>query len=175
MLPIHKCFLRLYPARHREEFGEEMLSVHQERCAECDALNGYARAAFYMKEVSGLLRGAMLEHLRALSIFNHTFLLSTRRFNMRNGFRFPKSTAVLMTIILAGVILAIHKGEVIATSLAPFDQPVTPIHPGHSYLLPGFVAGFIFFYAAGLIGWVIVYALRRSGVHRLADMSTQSK
>jgi hypothetical protein len=29
----------------------------------------------------------------------------------------------------------------------------------------------MFFYAAGLVGWVILFTLRRSGVHRLAEMS----
>lgn len=94
---------------------------------------------------------------------------------MRNGFRFPKSTAVLMTIILAGVIVAIRKGEVIATTLPPFSQPITPIHPAHSYLLPGVIAGILFFYAVGLAGWAIVFALRRSGIHRLAEMSGEQK
>jgi len=94
---------------------------------------------------------------------------------MRNGFRFPKVTIVFMALILAGVVVAIRKGEAIATSLPDFSQPVTPIHSGHSYLLPGVFAGFIFFYAAGLVGWAIVFALRRSGVHRLADMSGGQK
>ena len=94
---------------------------------------------------------------------------------MRNGFRFPRTTAVLMTIILAGVIVAIRMGEAIATSLPSFSQPITPIHPAHSYLLPGVVEGFLFFYAAGLAGWAIVFALRRSGVHRLAQMSGDQK
>lgn len=94
---------------------------------------------------------------------------------MHNGFRFPKSTAVLMTIILAGVILAIRKGEAIAASLPNVSQPIAPIHSAPSYLLPGVIAGFIFFYAAGLTGWAILFALRRSGVHRLADISGEHK
>lgn len=92
---------------------------------------------------------------------------------MRNGFRFPKTTAVLMTIILAGVIVAIRKGEAIAASLPDVSQPIAPIHSAPSYLLPGVVAGFIFFYGAGVIGWAILFALRRSGVHRLDDMQPE--
>lgn len=92
---------------------------------------------------------------------------------MRNGFRFPKSTAILMTIILAGVIAAIRKGEAIAASLPHVSQPIAPIHSTPSYLLPGVIAGFIFFYAAGLTGWAILFALRRSGVHRLCNLSEQ--
>jgi len=89
---------------------------------------------------------------------------------MRNGFRFPKATAILMTIILAGVVVAIRKGEAISASLPNVSQPIAPIHSAPSYLLPGVIAGFVFFYAAGLIGWAILFALRRSGVHRLDEM-----
>jgi len=33
----------------------------------------------------------------------------------------------------------------------------------------------IVFYAAGFAGWAILFALRRSGVHRLAQMSEEVK
>jgi hypothetical protein len=33
----------------------------------------------------------------------------------------------------------------------------------------------VIFYAAGLVGWAILFALHRSGVHRLADMTTEQK
>jgi len=94
---------------------------------------------------------------------------------MRNEFRFPKTTAVLMTIILAGVVLAIQRGEAIQGSLPYANPPVGPIHPVHSALLPGVLFGLAFFYAAGLIGWAILFALRRSGVHRLDETSVQPK
>jgi hypothetical protein len=90
---------------------------------------------------------------------------------MRNGFRFPKSSAVLMTIILLGVILAIRKGEVIAYSLPHVNPQLPPIQPARSVLLSGILLTFMFFYAAGLVGWAILFALRRSGVHRLAEVS----
>jgi hypothetical protein len=31
----------------------------------------------------------------------------------------------------------------------------------------------VFFYAAGAVGWAILFALHRSGVHRLADVAEQ--
>lgn len=92
---------------------------------------------------------------------------------MRTGFRFPRTTAVLMTIILAGVVLAIEKGEAIEGSLPYANPPIGPIHPVHSTLLPGIVMGFALFYAAGLIGWAILFAMRRSGVHRLDETSSR--
>lgn len=94
---------------------------------------------------------------------------------MRNGFRFPKSTIVFMTLILGGVLTAIKKGEDIATSVPQDIGPVGPIHiqSVHPILLGGMPLFFAIFYAAGLIGWAILHALRRSGVHRLADLSEQ--
>lgn len=92
---------------------------------------------------------------------------------MHSEFRFPKATAVLMTIILAGVVLAIQKGEAIHASVPDTNLPVGPIHPVHSTLLPGVVIGLASFYAAGLIGWAILFALRRSGVHRLDETSAK--
>jgi hypothetical protein len=170
---LYRKLLVLYPAQHREQFGEEMADVFRQ--AEQSRVGFIARGRFYLKELAGILQGVLREHLRILVGGDAALSLYTRRFTMHNGFRFPKATAVLMTLILAGVVLAIHKGEVIATSLAPFSQPVTPIHPAHSYLLPGVVAGFLFFYAVGLAGWAILFALRRSGVHRLDEMSTERK
>lgn len=177
MLNVCQTLLRLYPAAYRTEFGEEMIAVFEDIHADVDQKSLAARGFFYVREIAGLVSGAFRERLHfrfnAPSAPDVPFL--PRRFTMRNGFRFPKSTPILMAIILAGVILAIRKGEVIATSLAPFDQPVTPIHPAHSYLLPGVIEGIIFFYAAGLIGWAVVFAMRRSGVHRLDDVSSGPK
>lgn len=177
MLNVCQMLLRLYPATYRAEFGEEMIAVFEDVRADCDRKSLAAQAVFYIREIAGLVSGAFRESLHFrfnASNAPHVAFLP-RRFTMRNGFRFPKSTPILMAIILAGVVVAIRKGEVIATSLAPFDQPVTPIHPAHSYLLPGVFEGFIFFYAAGLIGWAVVFAMRRSGVHRLDDVSSGPK
>lgn len=92
---------------------------------------------------------------------------------MRSEFRFPKTTAVLMTIILAGVAMIIKKGEAIEASWRSGQPPLGPIEPVHSTLLGGIAVLFVCFYAAGLIGWGILFALRRSGVHRLAETSAE--
>ena len=94
---------------------------------------------------------------------------------MHTEFRFPKATAILMTIILAGVMLAIKKGEAISTSLPYSNPPVGPIQPTHSVLVGGILLAFAFFYAAGMIGWIILFAMRRSGVHRLDETSAAPK
>jgi len=171
MLRVYRKLLRLYPTEYRELFGEEMIAVLLQERDENANRKLAARARLALREIAGLVGGALHEHVRVRFEFRDVLFLYDGRFTMRNGFRFPKATAVLMTIILAGVIVAIRKGEVIATTLPPFSQPVTPVHPAHSYLLPGVIAGILFFYAVGLAGWAIVFALRRSGVHRLADVS----
>jgi hypothetical protein len=168
-LKLYRNALRIYPAFHREQFGEEMIAVFRELRAEMAAKGRFARIRFCARELAGVVAGALREHGRVLGGDHVWQLFSHRRFTMRTEFRFPKATAVLMTIILAGVVLAIQRGEAIQHSLPNANPPVGPIHPVPSTLLPGIVIGFAFFYAAGLIGWAILFALRRSGVHRLDE------
>jgi len=175
MTHVYQRLLWLYPAEHRREFGDEMCAVFDEARLDSQEKNVAAWASFLTREFAGLLAGALREHVRALANFDITDILSTRRFNMRNGFRFPKSTAILMTIILLGVIMAIQKGESIANSLPHVNPQIAPIFEGHSALLPPIALYVAFFYVLGLIGWIILHALHRSGVHRLDDISEQTK
>ena len=173
-LRLFRHALRLYPANHREQFGEEMLAVFRELQAETATKGMFARNRFCARETAGVVAGALREHWRGLGGDHLWPLFSNRRFTMRTEFRFPKATAVLMTIILGGVILAIQKGEAISASLrGAVDPPIGPIHPVHSVLVGGLVLGFVFFYAAGFIGWAILFAMRRSGVHRLDETSAK--
>lgn len=91
---------------------------------------------------------------------------------MRTQFRFPKATPILMALILAGVVLAIQKGAAIQASLPDVNPPIGPIHQVEHGFLPVIVLLLVPFYAAGLIGWVILFALRRSGSHRLDAVSS---
>jgi hypothetical protein len=171
MLTIYRQLLRLYPAAYRARFGEEMLAVFSEVESENESNSVLARGLFCLREATGLISGALSEHLRSMIGAPG----SMRRFTMRDGFRFPKATAVLMTIILAGALLAIKRGEDIAASLPHVNPQIAPIQPVGSVLLPPIALFFAFFYAAGLIGWAILFALRRSGVHRLAEISGERK
>src|SRR5579863_10153638 len=168
---IYQSLLRLYPAEHRREFGEEMAAVFSEIWAETESKGPLACSLFWTREVAGLVKGAFHEHLRLVPGVNGVSL-STRRFTMRNGFRFPKTTIVFMALILGGVLVAIKKGQDIATSVPDINPPLqVHIQPVHSILLGGMPLFFAIFYAAGLIGWAILFALKRSGTHRLADVS----
>jgi hypothetical protein len=174
-LRLYRHALRLYPAFHRERFGEEMLALFRQLQAEIATKGIFAQGLFCFREFTGVVAGALREHWRVLGGDHFWLLVSNRRVTMHNEFRFPKTTAVLMTIILAGVVLAIEKGEAIQGSLPYVNPPIGPIHPVHSTLLPGVVLGLAIFYAAGLIGWSILFALHRSGVHRLDETSVQPK
>ena len=172
MLRIYRCLLHLYPAVHREQFGEEMRSVFSDVQAETAQKGIAARTFLCIRETAGLLTGALQQHIRVLLGPRVWPPFPTRRFTMRTGFRFPKTTAVLMTIILAGVLVAIKKGEGIEASLANVNPPGSILETN---MLPGIALGLAAFYAAGLIGWAILFALRRSGVHRLDAISAEQK
>ena len=90
---------------------------------------------------------------------------------MRNGFRFPKATVVFMMLILGGVLMAIKKGGDIARSLPDVNPQIAPIQPSHWALVPPVVLLWMFFCALGLVGWVVLFGLRKSGMHRLERMS----
>jgi hypothetical protein len=172
-LSLYRLALRLYPAAHRERFGEEMVAVFRELQAEDVSRGVLSQSRFCVCETAGVVAGALREHWRVWGGEHVWLLFSSRRLRMHTEFRFPKATAVLMTIILAGVVLAIQKGEAIQASVPYANPSVGSIHPVHSTLLPGVVIGLASFYAAGLIGWAILFALRRSGVHRLDETSAK--
>lgn len=164
MLRLYRCLLLLYPVDHRHQFAEEMVAVFRDVHAEATAKNKIARIFFCLRETTGLLAGALQEHLRAMGATPVWLPIPTRRLFMRSEFRFPKATAVLMTIILAGVVMAIEKGEGIVASLS-----ASP----HFHFFPGVMLMLGVVYAAGVIGWAILFAMRRSGVHRLETSADQ--
>ena len=172
MLTVYRKLLSLYPAKHRELFGEEIMAVLRDEKEESANKKFWSRSRLFFREATGLLNGALREHFRVWREIQDGVDFAAGRFAMRNGFRFPKTTIVFMMLILGGVLTAIKKGQDIAASVPNVDPPL-PIHiqPTHSILLGGMPLFFAFFYAAGLIGWAILFALRRSGVHRLADIS----
>ena len=156
MLTIYKHLLRLYPATHRRHFGEEMFAVFQELQADSTRIGASRQLRFYLRESGGLVIGALAEHWRQ-------FL--KRRLSVRNEFRFPKMTWVLMTIILAGVVMAIAKGEAISVSVPPMSPALPPIHPAHG-LLSNWGLSFLIMYVIGVtIGGVVFFVRRSVGIN----------
>jgi len=171
---LYEGFLRLYPRAYRQQFGDEMVAVFREADADVHKKGSLCKARFYFREIGGLWRGAFAEHAHHILGSHLRLPLSPRRFTMRSEFRFPKSTTALMVIILGGVVLAIEKAKAIRASLPDTNPQLPPIRPEHFTFFPTIALIFAFFYAAGLLGWVILFALRRSGVHRLSEISDRA-
>jgi hypothetical protein len=159
MLRLYKGLLHLYPAAYRQEFGEEMQWVFLQAQAEGSIGPLLRRAAFYLREVSGLLSGAAQAHF--LSLFGVDDGLRHRRFKMRPQYRFPRSTVFLMWVILAGVVLAIEKARDVATA-----RPHEVVVAWKS--LPLFLLLFPALAGVAVVAiWGLLFALRRTGLHRL--------
>jgi hypothetical protein len=167
---LYRCLLWLYPSSYRQEYGEEMAAVFCEARAEIARDGAVKRSLFWFREIYGLARGAVDEHVRALVGSHSWVLLPTRRFTVNSEFRFPKATAILMAVILAGTVLAIEKAQAISASLPHTNPPVGPIQPAHLTFLPPVLLMFAMAYGAGVIGWALLFALKRSGVHRLSGI-----
>ena len=87
---------------------------------------------------------------------------------MRPEFRFPRSTVLLMSIILGVVVLAIEKANGIQVKYGAASKSILPALPSS--------LGFMLLSACAIavIVWGILFALGRTGVHRLADLKPGS-
>lgn len=173
MLSVYRLLLELYPLEYRQQFGEEMVDVFQTVRREKENKGLVEQGAFCVREIAGMVSGAVRERLRSIGA-ESGLSLYTRRFDMRDGFRFPKATAILMMIILAGIALAIEKARAIQAAYSN-GNPIVPLEAAHLTFFPTVVLLLVIFYAVGLAGWGILFALRRSGVHRLDEMAAERK
>jgi hypothetical protein len=147
MLHLYRLLLWLYPARLVEEFGEEMAAVL------CDLHRGSrtgmfaVRWWFGLREVSGLLSGALREQFYER---NRNLSGGTMR-----SFRFPRWTIVMMILIFCAVNTAIEKGRLASVQLS--GGPAS----SHWWTLPGvFMFVFAFLAGVGLAGYGVLLAFR---------------
>lgn len=161
-LTAYCWLLWLYPRSYRHEFGEEMRFVF--RNARSDLPQALAaKISFYRREFCGLLSGALSAHLDRL--FGPT--IPFRRFDMQPQFRFPRSTVFLMWVILAGVLLTIEKAKAIQVKYGPEEvMAVWNSLPWFLFLFPALAC------AAVVAVWGVLFALRRTGMHRLDGVGT---
>ena len=162
MLSFYRWLLYLYPSLYRREYADEMISVFRD--AKADVSDGSAgeRISFRARETWGLLAGAVQEHIRIMG--GSYQLISFKRFNMRPEFRFPRSTVFLMSIIFAGVILAMEKANTIQVKYGAGSGSIWPS-------LPWFLGlTLLFTCATAIVVWGILFALGRTGAHRLANL-----
>jgi hypothetical protein len=162
LLTVYRSLLYLYPESYRHEFGEEMIAVFGEaRTHLSPAL--IANITFHQREFRGLLSGALRAHFDRL--FGPAVLFS--RFYMQPQFRFPRSTVVLMCVILAGVVLAINK----AVDVVQLKQGVRPgSNPSWEPMLGAVMLTLGVVLAAVAVVWGVLFATRRTGMHRLEEM-----
>jgi len=170
MLALYQLLLSLYPASYRDEYQQEMLSVLAELNEESSQHSWPAQLLLGARETAGLLRGALQEHFYACTGFDPLDGFPNRRIPMRSEFRFPKTTVTLMAIILVAIIVAIEKAKAISESIPPSSTPVGPIRPEYVGVVPAFLIALGSAGVMGLIGWAILFALRRSGIHRLSSV-----
>jgi hypothetical protein len=162
MLRFYRWLLYLYPSLYRREYGDEMISVFRDAQADVNDGSFGERISFRADEAWGLLAGAVQEHIRIIG--GRYQLISFTRFNMRPEFRFPRSTVFLMSIIFAGVILAMEKAHTIQVKYAAGVGSIWPSLPwflGLALLLTCVTA---------MLVWGILFALGRTGTHRLANI-----
>ena len=176
MLLLYEFLLRLYPAAYRAEYAEEMVDVLSEVLTEHQkkgALSLFLSAGY---EITGLLKGAVREHISLVTGSSRGGKSLSRRLTMHSDFRFPKVTVTLMGLILLAVFLAIQKAKDIQASIAYANPQAGPIHATQQLaLFPTFLFVLASACIIGLLGWVILFALRRSGSHRLSDVDTSSR
>jgi hypothetical protein len=166
MLRIYQGLLRLYPAAYRLEFRDEMAWVFAQ--AQADLHHGLIRrVGFYSREFSGLVCGAAQSHLRYLFGFHDW--LPFRRWNMRPEFRFPRSTVILMCVILAGVVLAIDKAKDIVRMKDGLPPGTITVWDS---MLGSVVCALLLVIAMVAAVWGILFALRRTGMQRLDNIQT---
>ena len=165
MLRLYQGLLSLYPAAYRREFGEEMQSVFLQAQAERNMAPWLKLATFDAREILGLLSGAAQAHL--FSLFETDDWIRLRRFNMRPQFRFPRSTVFMMCVILAGVVLAIEK----AKTIVQMKEGVPPISAAGWHPLFWLYPFALALAVAGAV-WGVLFALRRTGIHRLDEIHT---
>jgi len=171
MVAFYQMLLSLYPASYREQYQQEMQGVLVQLDEEFSHQRWPARLSLAARESAGLLRGALQEHIRALTGSELVDFAANRRHLMRSEFRFPKTTVALMTIIFIAVIVAIEKAKAISESIPPSSTPVGPIHPEYVGVIPAFLIATGSACLIGLVGWALVFALRRSGIHRFSAVN----
>ena len=156
MLRLYQSLIYLYPAAYRNEFGLEMTSVFAQARHDIRGQSLLRRGFFYAREAGGLLSGAARCHLGYVPGDDWT---PFRRFNMNRQFRFPRSTVVLMCVILAAVTFAIEKAQHIQADRTGAQLRTETAEP--------LILTFIVVYVAAAVAWGILFALRRTGLHRL--------
>jgi hypothetical protein len=139
-----------------------MIAVFWEAHADIRSGSRRERIAFRIRETLGLLTGAVQEHLRIFS--GGSPMISFTRCDMRPEFRFPKFTVFLMSVIFGGVMVAMKEASAVQAKYGSASDSMWRTFPGF--------AGWTFAFALVTVAivWSILFALGRTGIHRLANI-----
>ncbi len=94
---------------------------------------------------------------------------------MTRKFRYPTATIVFMALSLLGCVLIIANGYAIATHVPVGTPPFGALGHLHYSFAITFLYGLLLCDALGLIVWGVLFAIRRAGVHRMAEVQTWPK
>ena len=170
MEALFRGVVQLYPENVRELMGEEIVDVYREGCAACLGRAPIFKLRFYSREFAGIVGGLVREHMRnLLPSFDH--FAPVGRLFMRSGIKFPIAGVVFMVLSFLGVMYAIFEAQAVSAA-APKDNPTLALHPVHVNPPGGIVIIIAIAYVLGVIGWAVVYSLRRSGAERLSQVET---
>ncbi len=160
MLRFMVLLLRLYPRQWQGKFSTEMSDVLRQVCDDARSQGVLSQCRLWIKESAGLLRGAVQERFWS-PLGDRWFPVANWRLAMRSEFRYPRATAPIMTLIFVAIMLVIYKAGTV--------QPQAEYSTGYVLI---FAVALLVVAAVGGLGWLVLHWLRRSGVHRLAEVQT---
>jgi hypothetical protein len=153
MPALYRFLLRLYPGRLVKEFGEEMAAVLCELYRDSRTGGFVARWWFGLREVTGLLSGALREQF-------HERNRNSSGGTMRS-FRFPRWTLVTLILVFCAVIAAIEKTRMASVQLSGGSASL------HWWALPGvFMFVFALMASIGLVGYCVLHVIRSARTGR---------
>ena len=173
MTALYRCLLRLYPHAHRCKFADEMLDVFVEAEAKTRCTGIVERAAFYLREFTGVVSGGLREQLCSFHLCERQDLQIGGIMIRQTRCRFPRSAIFMMTIVFVIVLGMIAKiqgvshfyGKIISGEL-PHQPSQWPSYYG---LISGIAVVFLLAWVAGIAVWAIAYAMRRTAAQQLGD------
>lgn len=174
MRTFYQWLLRLYPERFRRDFGDEMLLVYADASAAAARRGLGSEVSFIAHEFTGMLCGAVGEHMRSIGL--RSFSRRIAMISRNSRFRFPIAGIALMAFSFAGILYAIHSAREISYSLAGqtymrHGQLYTYRPEGMSFMQTfGFAFGVTLVVA--VVTWAVLHTMHRSGIHRLAEAQT---
>jgi hypothetical protein len=173
MTRLYRYLLKLYPPGHRYKFADEMLDVFVAAEAEASCASIRRRAAFYFREFSGVVSGALREQFCAVDLWEGKDLKMGGIMTRPTRCRFPRSSIVMMTVVFVIVLSMIAKIQGASQFYGKIARGAVPPQtwewPSHYGLISGIAVVFLLAWAAGLAVWAIAYAMRRTAAQQLGD------